>query len=190
MSSFELITITYSFILGLGVAQILRSVAYVLREKDQFRLHWIPLTVAAVILAMMIQFWFALFVVDSFLDQWNWLVYVILLCLAIILFLSGATALPPPASARNSDLLEDFNRRGRVSLLIFSTYFLGWNVLAAMFWGPRMGALVMVNIVMTALCISAYVVKKPRARASLHGALILVTVFGLISVWATPSLDW
>ena len=34
MSGFELITITFSFVLGLGVAQILSSVAYVVREKE------------------------------------------------------------------------------------------------------------------------------------------------------------
>ena len=71
MSGFEIITITFSFILGLGVTQILRSVAYVAREKEQYRLHWIPLSMAAVVLLFQVQFWFALVVVDSFLDQWN-----------------------------------------------------------------------------------------------------------------------
>jgi len=42
VSGFEILTITFSFIVGLGVAQVLRSVAYVLREKGQIRLHWIP----------------------------------------------------------------------------------------------------------------------------------------------------
>ena len=34
MSGFELITITFFFVLGLGVAQILSSVAYVVRDKE------------------------------------------------------------------------------------------------------------------------------------------------------------
>jgi len=190
MSSFELITITFSFILGLGVAQILRSVAYVVREKDQYRLHWIPLTMVTLVLAFQIQFWFALFVVDSFLDHWNWLVYTILLCLAIVIFLAGATALPPPASKRTSDLIEDFNSRGKISLLFFAAYFLGWDILAVMFWGPRMGLLAVVNIIMAALSIAAYIVEQPRARSLLHGVLIALTIFGMIGVWATPSLDW
>ena len=46
MSGFEILTITFSFIVGLGVAQVLRSVAHVVREKGQIRLHWIPFSVA------------------------------------------------------------------------------------------------------------------------------------------------
>jgi hypothetical protein len=179
VSGFELITITFSFILGLGVAQILRSVANVVREKDQFRL-----------LAFMIQFWFALFVVDSFFDSWTWPVYIILLSLAIIIFLAGATVLPAPASQRTTDLIDDFNYRGKISLLFFAAYFLGWDVLAVMFWGPRMGLLAAVNIAMAALSIAANVIERPRVREFLHGALIALTIYGMIYVWATPSLDW
>ncbi len=190
MSSFELITITFSFILGLGVAQILRSVAYVVREKDQYRLHWIPLSMAALVLAFQVQFWFALFVVDSLLDHWSWPVYTILLLLAIDIFICGATVLPPPGSSRTSNLIEDFNTRGKISLLFFASYFLGWDVVAVMFWGPRMGLLAVVNIIMAAISITAYVVQQPRTRSLLHGILIALTIYGMIGVWATPSLDW
>ena len=190
MSGFELITITFSFVLGLGVAQILSSVAYVVREKDEFRLHWIPLTMAAMILAFMIQFWFALFVVDSLIDGWNWLVYCILLCLAISIFLSGATVLPASGSTRTTDLIEDFNSRGNVSLLFFAAYFVGWDIVAVMYWGPRMGLLAIVNILMASLSIAAYVTERQRVRAVLHGALIALSIYGMIYVWASPSLDW
>ena len=190
MSSFELITITFSFILGLGVAQILRSVAYVVREKNQYRLHWIPLSMAALVLAFQVQFWFALFVIDSLLDHWSWPVYTILLLLAIVIFLCGATALPPPGSSKTSNLIEDFNTRGKISLLFFASYFLGWDVVAVMFWGPRMGLLAVVNIIMAAISITAYVIQQPRTRSLLHGILIALTIYGMIGVWATPSLDW
>ena len=190
MSGFELITITFSFVLGLGVAQILRSVAFVVRQRDQVRLHWIPLTMAALILAFMIQFWFALFVVDSFLDSWNWPVYCLLLTLAIVIFLSGATALPAPASMSTTDLIEDFNTRGKVSLLFFAVYFIGWDILAVMFWRPRMGLLVTVNIIMALLSVAAYYIERQSVRALLHGALIVLAIYGMIYVWATPNLNW
>ena len=51
MSGFEIITITFSFILGLGVTLILRSIRYAVRERDEIGLHWIPLSVAVIILA-------------------------------------------------------------------------------------------------------------------------------------------
>ncbi len=40
MSGFEILTITFSFIVGLGVAQVLRAVAFVVRERGQIRLHF------------------------------------------------------------------------------------------------------------------------------------------------------
>lgn len=65
MSGFEIITITFSFILGLGVAHILRTAAFVIRERKQIHLHWIPISVAIMILLFQVQFWFALVIVDT-----------------------------------------------------------------------------------------------------------------------------
>ena len=39
VSGFEILAITFSFIVGLGMAQVLQSVAYVVREKGQIRLR-------------------------------------------------------------------------------------------------------------------------------------------------------
>ena len=190
MSGFEIITITFSFILGLGMTQILRSVAYVVRERGQYRLHWIPFSVAALILTFQIQFWFALVIVDSFLDQWSWPVYSVLLFLAIVIFLSGATALPPSGSSKTSNLMEDFETRGKISLLFFASYFIGWIVIAIMFWSSDFEQLVVVNLVMAITAVVAFFAQKPRTRSLLHGAIIVITVYGLATVWVTPSLEW
>ena len=94
MSGFEILTITFSFIVGLGVAQVLRSVAYIVRESRQISLHWIPFSVEAMILFFQVQFWFGLAVINSLMVQWSWPVYGVMLLLAIVIFLSGATVLP------------------------------------------------------------------------------------------------
>ena len=191
MSALEIITITFSIILGLGVTQILERVAYVVREKEQHRLHWIPLSMAFLILLFQVQFWFALVIVDSFLDKWNWTVYSILLFLTIVIFLSGATVLPSPGSSRSSNLIEDFNARGKISLLFFASYFIGWIVIAIMFWtAAQFIPLVVVNSVMATTAVIAYRVQHQNIRYLLHGILIAITIYGLIYVWATPSLEW
>ena len=190
MSGFEIITITFSFILGLGVTQILRSVAYVAREKEQYRLHWIPLSMAAVVLLFQVQFWFALVVVDSFLDQWNWRVYSVLLFLAIVIFLGGATILPPPGSSRTSNLIEDFETRGKISLMFLASYFIGWIVVAIMFWTDKFVHLVIVNFVMALILVTAYFAQRPQTRSLLHGILVAITLYGMVTVWVTPNLQW
>lgn len=190
MSGFEIITITFSFILGLGMTQILRAVAYVVREREQYRLHWIPLSVAALILAFQIQFWFALVIVDSFLNQWSWPVYSVLLFLAIVIFLSGAMVLPPTGSSKTSNLMEDFETRGKICLLFFASYFIGWNVVAMMFWSLDFVPLVIINLVMATTAVLAFFTQNQRRRSLIHGAIIVITVYGLAFVWATPSLEW
>lgn len=190
MSGLEIITITFSIILGLGVTQILGTVAHVIRERSDHQLHWIPLSLAALILLFQVQFWFALVIVDSFLEQWNWTVYSILLFLAIVIFLAGATVLPSSGSSRSSNLIEDFDARGKISLMFFALYFIGWIVVAIMFWTDQFITLVIANSIMATASMIAYYSRSPHIRSVLHGVLISLTLYGLIYVWATPSLEW
>ena len=65
MSEFEAIALTYSFVLGLGIAQILSAASAALRNRHQRRLHWLPLAFAASIFFFHIQYWSALLFVYS-----------------------------------------------------------------------------------------------------------------------------
>ena len=189
MSGFEILTITFSFIVGLGVAQVLRSVAFVVREKEQVRLHWIPFVVAAIILFFQIQFWFGLAVVNSLQDHWTWLVYGLMLLLAIFIFLSGATVLPPVTAIGERDLIDDFDTRGRISLVFLALYLLGWIAVGVLFWVPSLWHLALVNGSMSIVLILAYLAPNARIRTGLHTILIAMTVYGSLTVWTTPSLE-
>ena len=146
MSGFEILTITFSFIVGLGVAQVLRSVAYVVRENKQLSLHWIPFSVAAMILFFQVQFWFGLSVINTLMEQWSWPVYALMLLLAIFIFLSGATVLPHSlTSLGGRGLKEDFDTRGRISLVFLALYLVGWIGVGIVFWKPEFWHLVLVN---------------------------------------------
>lgn len=189
MSGFEILTITFSFIVGLGVAHVLRSVAYVVREKDQIQLHWIPFTVAAMVLFFQIQFWFGLAVINSLQDQWSWPVYGVMLMLAFIVFLAGATVLPPLTSLGERSLLEDFETKGRISLAFLALYLVGWIGVGVMFWKPEFWHLVVVNGLMAIVFILAYSARHSRTRTALHLVLIAMTLYGSMTVWTTPSLE-
>ncbi len=190
MSGFEILTITFSFIVGLGVAQVLQSVAYVVREKRQISLHWIPFSVAAMILFFQIQFWFGLAVVNDLIVQWTWPVYGLMLLLAILVFLSGATVLPHSlTSLGDRGLKEDFETRGRISLVFLALYLVGWIGVGIMFWKPEFWQLVLVNGVFAFVAIFAYGAPNVRARTILHLTLIAITIYGSLTVWTTPSLE-
>ncbi len=190
MSGFEILTITFSFIVGLGVAQVLQSVAYVVRENRQISLHWIPFSVAAIILFFQVQFWFGLAVINSLMDQWSWPVYGLMLLLAIFIFLSGATVLPHSlTSLGGRGLKEDFETRGRISLVFLALYLVGWIGVGIMFWKPEFWQLVLVNGVFAFVAIFTYGTPNARVRMILHLTLIAITLYGSLTVWTTPSLE-
>lgn len=190
MSGFEILTITFSFIVGLGVAQVLRSVAYMVRESGQVSLHWIPFSVAAMILFFQVQFWFGLAVINSLMDQWSWPVYSLMLLLAIFIFLSGATVLPHSlTSLGERGLKEDFETRGRVSLVFLALYLVGWIGVGILFWTPDMWQLVVVNGLFALAAILIYAAPSARVRTVLHLALIAMTILGAMTVWTKPNLE-
>ena len=190
MSTFEILTITFSFIVGLGVAQVLRSIAYIVREFQQIRLHWIPFSVAAQILFFQVQFWFALSVVNSLMDRWSWSVYASMLLLAIFIFLAGAAVLPHSlTSLGERGLKEDFDTRGQVSLIFLAFYLAGWIGVGIMFWIPELWHLALVNGSYALLALIIFWTSNSRVRTVLHMLLIVLTIYGSLTVWTTPSLE-
>ncbi len=187
MSNFEIITITFSFVVGLGMAQLLRSVGYVVRERDAVTVHWIPLFTAGLILFFQIQFWFGLAVINSILEQWSWPVYSLVFFIAVLIFLAGATVLAPPGSTLNESLLADFQTRGRISLLLLAAYLVGWMGIGVMFWRPEFWLLMVVNGLLAALLSVAYFAR--RFVVPLYIVIVLLTVFGSMTVWTTPNLQ-
>lgn len=188
MSGFEIITITFSFIVGLGMAQVLRSLAFVVRERGPYRLHWIPFSVAGIVVFLQVQFWFGLSVINSLMEQWTWPVYGMMLLLAMLIFLAGATVLPPPTHIGERDLIEDFEGEGRISLLLLAAYLVGWIVLGAMFRVPGLWHLAAVNGLLAALAVGAWALARSPLRTWLHLAMLAVTAYGAVTVWTQPDL--
>ena len=160
------------------------------REFRQIRLHWIPFSVAAQILFFQVQFWFALSVVNSLMTQWSWSVYISMLLLAIFIFLAGATVLPHSlTSLGERGLKEDFETRGRVSLIFLTLYMAGWIGVGIMFWIPELWHLALVNGLYALLALIIFRASNSRVRGALHAFLIVVTIYGSLTVWTTPSLE-
>lgn len=189
MSGFEVITITFSFVVGLGMAQVLRSVAFVVREVGSHRLHWIPFSIAGMVVFFMVQFWFGLVVVNSLMEHWSWPVYGLMLLLAMVIFLAGATVLPPPQQIGERDLIDDYSSRGRISLLFMVAYLLGWIAVGVVFWRPEFWQLVVVNSLWAMIALAAYFAEKASLRTVLHLLLIGMTLIGALTVWTTPNLE-
>ncbi|HET6592154.1 MAG TPA: hypothetical protein VFG48_04510 [Xanthomonadales bacterium] len=145
---------------------------------------------AAQILFFQVQFWFALSVVNSLMAQWSWSVYISMLLLAIFIFLAGAAVLPHSlTSLGERGLKEDFETRGRVSLIFLALYLAGWIGIGIMFWVPELWHLALVNGSYALLALIIFWASSARVRAALHMVLIVLTIYGALTVWTTPSLE-
>jgi hypothetical protein len=126
MSQFEIIAITLSFIVGLGIAQLLTSFSEAVRSRIDHPLHWMPFAWGLPVLLLSVQYWFALFDLDDVIGDWNWFWYLQMLVMAMALFMAAALLLPPRGSTANGGLLKDFTTHGRFSLIALIVYLLGW----------------------------------------------------------------
>lgn len=197
MSEFELITITYSFVLGLGVAQILAALVAAVRSRLEHPLHWMPIAFAASIFMFHIQFWFVIFQFDiQFIDDWTWGTYAPLLFLAVLLFLAGGIILPRGGARTEGGLIADFDAHGRLGLLFLAAYLLCWIPLNG--WAATLGIRDLtltqfwthpgfwLNLVLGVLLLAAYR-QRDRSRQTVIALLYLAgQAYGFFFVWSSP----
>lgn len=185
MSQFEIIAITLSFIVGLGIAQLLTSFSEAIRSRIDHPLHWMPFAWGIPILLFSVQYWFALFDLDSAIQDWNWSWYLQMLAMAIALFMASALILPPRKTAAKGGLLEDFTTHGRYSLLALVTYLLGWIPANAVMNNGNV--LEIGNISNAAMAASALIAYRSRSNGVWIAATVVfyiifaMTFFGLYS---------
>jgi hypothetical protein len=186
VSEFELITITFSFVLGLGVAQILGATSSAIRARADHPMHWMPLAYAASIFLLHIQYWFALFELDEILGEWTWTAYGPLMALAVLLFLSGGVVLPSTGNHAALGLWEDFEKRGKSSLLLLAGYMGLWMPVNSFMDGSWFPAANVYNLTLTILLVAAYFAKG-RALTFTTLAFIALNLYTIVFVWSTPA---
>jgi len=141
-----------------------------------------PAPLAASIFLFSIQYWFVLIDFDAnLIDDWTWVTYGPFLGLAVILFLAGGIVLPTPGTDTGSSLIDDFEKRGKFSLLFVAAYLIFWVPLNA--WGNAgwLNPAVFINLVMAALVLIAHYARPGSFRDA-------VATFVLRGTGLRPSL--
>jgi len=187
MTEFEIITITFSFIVGLGVAQLLSSFAAAIRERLEHPLHWLPLVWGFVILIFSVQYWFGLFDLDLEIVDWSWLWYGQLLFLAVALFLAGALILPTRESRVEGGLLADFEVHGRLALLSVTAYILGWMPANARMNDGFLVEANLVNLGLIPFVLVAFAARNLKVRSAATVVFLLVFIYAVLFVWSIPG---
>ena len=79
-------------------------------------------------------------------------------------------------------LKEDFETRGRVSLIFLARYLAGWIGVGIMFCIPELWRLALVNGSYALLALIIFSASNARVRATLHLVLIVITIYGAHTV--------
>ncbi len=122
MSAFEYFSVALSFVLGLGLTRLLLGALYVFRARGRQTVHWVPVVWAASIFLFQIQYWWAVFELNTLIEVWTHGVFATLLGMTLLLFVAGALILPASDDQAKDDLFEYFREDGRWALIALSAY--------------------------------------------------------------------
>ena len=176
MSEFEVLSIPVSLIVGLGITRILGGLINLVRARENTLLHWVPITWAISILLYCVGYFNILYDLSVRADSWTWVWYGPVLIQTMFLFLSAGLVFPRDPTDQVPDLMADFRKHGRLSLIPLglllgtASYF---NVLQGGVWLHWGNAL---NLALTMLIVVCFV----RVR---HGPAMIPTMsFGVLTV--------
>lgn len=177
MTIFDFAMVAVSLILGLAISYLLESIVDVFRARRRCRMDWIPFVWTGCVLVQQLQFWWALYDLNTILSL-SVGVFSLLLCLAGLLFLAGALVLPSGEAEYPDDLWVYFNTDGSwaaAALALFNFMAIGANTL--LFGGQITNT---VNILVFVLVLISSLVAVTRKRAwqmGLTAGYVIVLVF-------------
>ena len=130
MDTFRWLAVVLSAVLGLGVTRVLTGFISVFKMRRRTRPDWLPLLMGAVVLAEMLQFWWALV---ELLHRQHWTAIDFLLLVALVMLLFLAALIMPT----KTDLAESpgfFERDGRWALLVLALFHVAATFTNLWFW--------------------------------------------------------
>ena len=187
MSEFEIITVTFSFIVGLGVAQMLTACIVAIRNRLNVPLNWLPFAWIVIVLLYSVEYWFALQMFNVLIGTWNWYWYGHFLYLAVTIFLAGGLILPTRSGGKAQAIASDFATHGRLALLALAAYLLGWTLPNAAMVGGLLNIPNIVNLVMAIGAIILFRYQNRKVQEVGTFVYLVVVVFLVIFVYAAPG---
>jgi len=184
MSEFEVFSIVLSFILGLGVAQLLSAVVFAIHSRREMALRWTPMLWALAIFLFHVNFLFAALWFYSVDRDFVW--YLGDIISAVLLFLSGGLILPSELRPLSADLDEFFARDGRLALIplgIFLAMAIPVNLQGGL---PLLDPNNVILVFLLAFAVMAFLTRS-RFRVGATCAFAGLTVFAFLFVWARPG---
>jgi hypothetical protein len=185
MDTFRWLAVVLSTMLGLGIARILSGFVSAFKMRRRVRLDWLPLLLGGVILAEIVQFWWAL---AELLHRAQWTAgdFTFLLVLVMLLFLAAALIMPA-----DNDLAEGpdfFERDGRWALLVLALFHVAAILANLWFWQQSPVSLPTLPIaVLAAASLTAAITTRRRLQETMAVVYVACSV---AAAWADSPLSY
>lgn len=180
MSQFEFITVFISIVLAFGVSDILASWGEQIRLRKIVRVYWLHVLWSALILAVMVQVWWSLWVLRDSTD-WTFIKYLLLIVPFLTLSLI-AYLMTPSLQDKDADIRRHYWDNARwifalasfymCSAMTFSVVIVG-NPLLELRNTIRVGALVLT------ISLAIWQNEKFHAIAAVAAGLLLASWIGV-----------
>lgn len=174
-----------SMVLGLGVARLLLGLVTVFRARHASRVDWLPLCWAAVLFAVMLEYWWAINRLPLMMTSFSFLDFVYLVVTTMMLFLAAALLLPSRAEDEQASLQTFFEQEGRYGLVPLAGFLiLGFVANAVYFRSSPLSIWGLLDIPMIAIPVAAFLASTRPVQASLAAAYVPLL---LIDLWISLS---
>lgn len=177
MDTFRWLAVVLSTIIGLGITRILGGFVSAFKLRRRARPDWLPLTIAAVVLSEILQFWWAL---ADLLTRTEWAVVDFMLLVALVMQLFLAAALITPSETEIVEEADFFARDGRYALLVLAVFHLTAIVTNHRLWGQS--ALSPESLPILALAVICLVAASTRRRRLQEALAILYLLAGVAGI--------
>lgn len=177
MDTFRWLAVVLSTITGLGITRILSGFVSAFKLRRRARPDWLPLTIAAVILSEIMQFWWAL---AELLNRSDWTVTDFLLLIALVMQLFLAAALITPSDTEITEGPGFFERDGRYALLVLAIFHMTAIVTNHRLFGQS--ALSLGSLPIVALAVICLVAAATKRRRLQEAMALLYLVTSIVSI--------
>ena len=175
MSLFEFLMVMVSIIIGLGISELLRGVARLIRSRRETKAYWVQLVLVAAIFIVFVQQWWEFWQLRE-LQEWTFAL--VLLYLAELVGLYLIAHLLFPEHVRGVDLRTYYYGEMRAAWWIGIA-----TVLIAMtFWPVAIGHPVFIaDNLSTWVALGSFIILAVSKRPLVHSTL--VPLFLLFAIW-------
>lgn len=176
-----------SMVLGLGMARLLLGLVTVFRTRSVSPLDWLPLAWAAVVFVVMLQYWWAINKSPIVLAENNFSIFVYLVVMTLLLFLSAALILPNRAEDEVIGLQLFFERDGRYGLLAYAGFLIiAFTVNVFLYGSSPISLWGVLDIPMIAIPCAVFLTRSRKARVWLTAAYLPLL---LADVWVSVAVE-